>query len=230
MGHEFDVPKYTAKSIAKQISKPYRPRYIQRGMEINCEDSGDYRKIARYFRPEKSFSLILDYRSRLFNYIQKNSIQDLEDWFEWWIEDPGGAGKGKGQFSDNRDINSITGDFLGRFMKREMPFEWSGSTPLVVAQSKTKIWIGEPNKTSGLILIGVPQGSPMFDDARKEMYELPCFFWEKSDSGQSENSWIKPFGVPGYRHPPKNLQWVLYREFICTHSSTSFPPLCMNRG
>jgi len=214
------MPKYTAKQIAKQISEPYEPRYRQRGKEINPKAPGDYVGIAKYFGDEKSFSLILDYRSRLYNFIQKNGIQALEDEFELWIEAPDGAGKGKGQFSDGRTINSITGHFLKRFMKA-FRSEIELETPLLVAQSKTKIWIGFPTKRGRPYLISLPQGLPMIQQHREEMYDLPCFFWSKSNSDRSENSWIKPFGVPGYKHSPNNLQWVLYREFICTYSSNN---------
>ncbi len=166
------------------------------------------------------FSLILDYTSRLYYFIQNEGIQALEEEFERWIGHPTGLGKGKGQFSDNRGINSITGHFLKRFMKA-FRSEIESETPLVVAQSKTKIWIGEPTDRSGPYLISLPQGLPMIQQHREKMYDLPCFFWSKFNSTRSGNSWIKPFGVPGYRHPPKNLQWVLYREFICTYSSNN---------
>ena len=220
MSHEFDMPKYTAKQIAKQISEPYEPRYRQRGKEINPKAPGDYVEIAEYFGDEKSFSLILDYTSRLYSFIHNEGIQALEDEFERWIGHPTGLGKGKGQFSDNRGINSITGDFLKRFMKA-FRSEIESETPLVVVQSKTKIWIGVPTDRSGPYLISLPQGLPMIQQHRDKMYDLPCFFWSKSKSTQSEHSWIKPFGVPGYRHPPNNLQWVLYRELICTYSSNN---------
>ena len=219
VSHEIDMPEYTAVQIAKQISKPYKPRYSKsRGMQINPNFPRDYSQIAKYFRDDESFSLILDYRSRLYNFIQKNGIQALEDEFELWIEHPDGLGKGKGQFSDDYSINKITGHFLKRFMKA-FRSEIELETPLLVAQSKTKIWIGEPNKRSGPYLISIPQGLPMIDQHRKEILHLPCFFWSKSNSPKSKNSWVQPFAIPGYNHPPTNVQWVLYREFICTYSS-----------
>ena len=68
------MPKYTAKQIAKQISEPYEPRYRQRGKEINPKAPGDYVEIAEYFGDEKSFSLILDYTSRLYSFINVQFI------------------------------------------------------------------------------------------------------------------------------------------------------------
>ena len=167
-----------------------------------------------------SFSLILDYRSRLYNFIQKNGIQALEKEFERWIEYKKGPHMDrKGQFSDVHSINTITAYLLKQFIHEEFAEEIESETLLVVAQSKTKIWIGEPNKRSGPYLISIPQGLPMIDQHRKEILDLSCFFWSKSNSPKSKNSWVKPFAIPGYNHPPTNLQWVLYREFICTYSS-----------
>lgn len=208
------MPTYTIEQIADQISEPLSFKYKSRGKEINPKNPGDFNEISRYFRDDESFYLVLDHKSCLFSFIKNKGIEELREDFLQWIWDT----TKRHEFSVDSDINSITRYYFSSYIssRRAHNFE---STPILVASSKTKCWIGYPNDKSGPFLIDMKQGLPMVISHIKDILNLPCFFWSKTISPRSSNSWIQPFSSSGYTHPPNNLQWVLYREFIYTYAS-----------